>query len=374
MGCDFRIIDYNYPFQSNVSLSASSSDSSFPVSNLSHFFRSKVWRSNQYGHFTIGPTNKFIDFDIGGSDLLSTLIEGEYTAQTLATHIAAKMTASAGTTISCSYSTSTNKFTISKASGTLNLLWDSGANTANSVGSSIGFDVTSDDTGSLSYSSGQTVLHTEEWVQIDTLSTESIDTFAIVFDPSFGNKFSEEAVIKLQANATANFYSPAVNQTLTYDNDRGIYSHIFTTDQEYRYWRVSIVDPHNPYGYVELGKIILGKSSQPARDPEIGFSYKMLDQSVNEENSYGIAYSDIYPLRQEIELTFKLLNESDLDTLTSIYTRVGSTVPIAVFVDAQGQIFDKDRFFIYGKLGNEMAFKHIVRNYFDHTMRITESF
>ena len=42
---EFRIMDFNYVFQSNVDLTASTADSNFPVDNLTSTIRSKVWRT-----------------------------------------------------------------------------------------------------------------------------------------------------------------------------------------------------------------------------------------------------------------------------------------------------------------------------------------
>lgn len=48
---------------------------------------------------------------------------------------------------------SAGKFTIAKASGTLSLLWSTGANTAQTIGGKLGFLTAADDTGSLTYTS-----------------------------------------------------------------------------------------------------------------------------------------------------------------------------------------------------------------------------
>ena len=53
--------------------------------------------------------------------------------------------------ITVSYSSSTGKYTIESDGGTLSLLWNTGTNTANTVGTTIGFAVAADDTGSTSY-------------------------------------------------------------------------------------------------------------------------------------------------------------------------------------------------------------------------------
>lgn len=58
MSClDFKIIDHNFVFQSNVKLTASSASSAFPVSNLRQFFRSKVWR-------TTGIASEWLEIDL----------------------------------------------------------------------------------------------------------------------------------------------------------------------------------------------------------------------------------------------------------------------------------------------------------------------
>jgi len=371
--CDFRIIDYNYPFQDNVYLTASSEDISYPVTNLAHHFKSRVFKSNKAGYFKIISTNKFLDFKIGGGELTATLVENEYTATTLAAHIATRMTLAAGTTILCTYSTSTGKFTISKAAGTLQLLWDTGTNTTNSVGSALGFDDSSDYIGALTYSSAHVASNTEEFAIIDLRTEEAIDTFYMLFDPLSGNKISSQGAIYLQANATSNFDSPAFSQLLTFDEERGVYSHIFTTDQSYRYWKIKIVDPTNANVQSEFGKVILGKSTTLSRGPEIGFVYKLKDLSQSQTNGYGNTYVDSYPMVSNLEMNFKLLVEADMNTLIDMFNRNGVSTPMLWIIDAQEAIFDKDRFVIYGRMENDLSFKHIISEYFETSIKITEA-
>jgi hypothetical protein len=103
----------------------------------------------------IEATNKYIDFTDNVGTVAAILDEQVYqTPYHLADAIAAKMTgasaASEGATISCSFSKSTGKFTISTDGALLSLLWNTGTNTANAL-DAIGFDISADDTGSLSY-------------------------------------------------------------------------------------------------------------------------------------------------------------------------------------------------------------------------------
>ena len=55
------------------------------------------------------------------------------------------------TGITVTYNSTSGKFVIAKASGTLSLLWNTGTNAANTIGDKLGFSTAADDTGVLSY-------------------------------------------------------------------------------------------------------------------------------------------------------------------------------------------------------------------------------
>jgi hypothetical protein len=98
----------------------------------------------------ITATNKYIDFNDGAVKVAQVAEKFYKDPKELASALETAMNA-VSTGITVSYSNSTGKFTIAKASGTLSLLWSTGTNTANSIGATLGYVVASDDTGSLSY-------------------------------------------------------------------------------------------------------------------------------------------------------------------------------------------------------------------------------
>lgn len=105
----------------------------------------------------ITSSSKFIDFTDSVGTVAAELEEQWYsTPIDLANEIASKMTAasvaSGGDTISCTWSNSDGKFTISSDGSVLSLLWATGANTANSAKTKLGF-TNADDTASLTYTS-----------------------------------------------------------------------------------------------------------------------------------------------------------------------------------------------------------------------------
>lgn len=105
----------------------------------------------------ITSSSRFIDFTDSTGTVAAELTVGFYDNPIdLANEIASKMTAasvgSGNDTITCTWSNSTGKFTIVSDGSVLSLLWQSGANTANSAKTKLGFANT-DDTSALTYTS-----------------------------------------------------------------------------------------------------------------------------------------------------------------------------------------------------------------------------
>lgn len=104
----------------------------------------------------ITATNKFFDFNDGGVKVAQ-VPEGWYRSPVeLATALQDAINAASAiefTVVYNSYGASKGKFTLTAASGTFSILWQSGANAANSIGTTLGFLVAANDTGSLTYTS-----------------------------------------------------------------------------------------------------------------------------------------------------------------------------------------------------------------------------
>lgn len=102
----------------------------------------------------ITATNKFIDFTDDQGTFAASVPENLYrTPIELAEAIQAALESASAETFTVSYSNETGKFKIESGSAVLSLLWQSGTNAANSIGTTIGFLVASDDTGAVSYES-----------------------------------------------------------------------------------------------------------------------------------------------------------------------------------------------------------------------------
>lgn len=366
----FRLCATNLVVAEDTITTVSSQDASFPKENIKHDFRQKVFRPG--GLFVIDATNNKIDFDEGGGPLVATITVGSYTVSGLQTEIKTQLENAGAETYTVSKSTPTGTWTLASAGSTFDLLWNTGANTANSIGSTIGFDTANDDTGSLSYTSDNSAIHTQEWLVFNLGSALPIDTFAMVFDKLSGPVFSNAAVLKLQANATDAWSSPSLDVTLSIDSTYNTITHFFTADESYQYWRLSIVDANNAAGYVEVSKVLLGKATQLTQPPEIGFSHREDDLSSSTENRFGNVFADDYPIKRSLQVSYKALSLTDLRVLRSIFEDRKRIYPMWVSLDPTEVLFDKDEFLYYCTISNQYEPKHVFNIYFNVDMSFTE--
>lgn len=367
-----RIME-NRLFDDGLTITESSENSNFPASNLQKHFRSKVWRSNANGNFVIDSSNNAFDFDEGGSELNATISTGTFTSATLATEIQTQLTSTGGDTYTVSYSTGTGLFTIASDGGTLNLLWNTGTNTGTTIGGTIGFLIAADDTGSTSYVGDNIAIHTEETVTINFGSAVAVDSVAIFNDGETDFNLSSTATVQIQGNASDSWGSPSVNQTLTRDVARKIFTHFFASDQTFQYWRLRVVDVDNTDLFIEIPSLVLSDSTLLAQNPQQGFKYAEKDRSKNTTNLYGNRYTDKYPIQKTLSFNYKILTEADLETLFQIFERVGTFEPITVAMDPLETILEKDRFIIYGYLKSVDATQAFTDS-FDTGLSLVEAF
>jgi len=216
---------------------------------------------------------------------------------------------------------------------------------------------------------------TAQRVVFDLKTAEEIDSFAILFNPIQGEgvKLSDTATVKLQANATDSWASPALEVTLSVDDTYGVITHFFSAPESYRYWAVEITDTGNAYGYIEIAKVILAKATQLGQTPEIGFVDSLDDQSKVTETPYGHRYADVYPTRRGFEFDYAAMTEGDIEALQSIFRRVGAVTPIALALDPTATLFDRERFFLYGYLDDKFQSKNRFYSYFDSGLKLVEA-
>jgi hypothetical protein len=203
-----------------------------------------------------------------------------------------------------------------------------------------------------------------ENVVFDLITTEAINSVVILWSKEDGIQLTDSAVVKIQANATNSWTSPAVNVTLTIDNNYLVASHFFTSDQSYRYWRVLVQDPGNADGFVELGVVWLGKAID-IENAQNGFNFDLVDKSTISTTDFGHQYVDEYPLIASIDFKYQYLDYSTIQILENAYRNNGTKLPVLLVLDETETVFDKDHFLVYGKFKNKFGLSHVRYNIFN---------
>jgi len=275
-----------------ANITATSSDTSFPLTNaLNKQRRSRVWRSA--GFFEVTSSNNTIIFrETVAVDLTATITAGFYSSLTaFSAAVKTALEAVGASTYTVTNDGTTNfKFTIASdgagGGGVLELRFADASNTSEGL---LGFDSTNL-SGSLSYNGDFLKLHTEEAILFDLGIAANPQDFILIGPRNRPLRFSPTATLKLQANPTNNFTSPAFESTLTL-KDRAIVS-LSTTGlgtTSYRFWRIQFVD-QNPNGFVEVGAFFLGNHYTPTRNPQFPFVTTHEDRSISVISEGGTDY------------------------------------------------------------------------------------
>lgn len=125
--------------------------------NAGEFINANFSLSGTKYHFNpirIAAADTKLDFVDDGGDHVATVTAKLYRdPYELAEALQTAMNAVSTDVITVSFSSTTGKFTIAGDGALFQLEWNTGANTANTIGDKIGFSVAADDTGSLTYTS-----------------------------------------------------------------------------------------------------------------------------------------------------------------------------------------------------------------------------
>ena len=116
-----------------------------------------------------------------------------------------------------------------------------------------------------------------------------------------GHNLSESAVVKVQANISNNFLAPPVTKVVPYnENIMGVVGEF---GGEFQYYRVTILDPGNTDGYIQIGRIVGGRLLQLVDDEDI-------------TDSYSVDYKD----QSEKMKTYGFFSQSNENIITRIFS------------------------------------------------------
>jgi hypothetical protein len=112
----------------------------------------KVYSDNITIESNVNDMLDWLENDGTDHTYATTLTAGDYTPADLATHIQTLMRTAGDSNTTVTWDSTTKKFTIANSTlSALTLEWSTGANDSENCGQALGFDITADDSGSLSY-------------------------------------------------------------------------------------------------------------------------------------------------------------------------------------------------------------------------------
>jgi hypothetical protein len=324
----------------------SSESGTYPIDNAYNIEkRRKTWRT--IGHWTVVTLENTIVFEETiAVPLTATITAGEYNSDTtFFAAIKAALEAVGGSTYTVSRDVVTNKIVITAVLGggatIFSILWTDPGSA--DMADMLGYSVASDDTGSLVYTADLVRIHLNEWVEWDLGFPVNANAFIGLADRNKPLKMSPSAVIKIQANWTNSWNTPAVDLTCDYEDFiLGKVDEAGLADQPYRYWRFYIEDKDNPYGYIELGTLFLCEALVLTRGaPVFPMEKPQEDRSVVAYSEGGQTIVGAGPKTQSFNLGWEGLDKDSFESLMEIYDEHGVHNSFFVVMDSQNAFSTK---------------------------------
>lgn len=367
-----RLMSDNFLDPNVVSSSyVSSEQTAFPSSNLYVFQRrSKIWRSNGFWEIT-ASNNTLVFTDDGSTPLTATITVDNYTSTTLLfAEIKTQMETVGANTYTISQDANTSKIKIASSGGTFTLVW-----TSSTIGTALGFDVVTDDTGATTYTADLLKINTSEWLKWDFGLSTNPKAFILIGDRNKPIKISPNATIKLQGNETDVWTSPSYEQTLTY-NDAviSVFDSTGLHTEALRYWRLEILDISNPLGYIQIGSLFLGDFLIQTRGAvQFPFTSQFIDRSTTVFSEGGQSFSDIRQITEQFNLSWFGLTYSEKEDIESLFSTYKTASPFFISVDPNGVFSSSSNYYIrYVKFDSPPQFTLESPNNFSCNIQLRE--
>jgi hypothetical protein len=360
MSKPIRFMYNNFGNAQSTTRTYSSQLSAFPFSAAFDSYRFTGWRPS--GAFEITAANNTIYIN-DGADKTVTLTNATYaTGALLAAHIQTQLNASSSNW-TCTYSSSTYKFTVGRSSGTAILRF---TQTTNASWGTIGYLGISDSSVGTGTAADVVRIHTSEWLHFDLLNQYQIDAFIAIGAISAYFPIPDSATVTIKANNLDDFSSPPLNETMTVTED-GIFKFFDGIDSSYRYWRIDFEDKANPNGpsVFDLRVIYLGSMEAMSRNISNGFRASRIDKSVGLESEAGTFYYRKKPKYWQIDGSVDWTVPADRKIVSDLYDYVGNTIPFFVALDPTTAISDTiSEFAKYVTFDGALDKTHLLYNYF----------
>lgn len=210
---------------------------------------------------------------------------------------------------------------------------------------------------------------TQEIIFQADISSE-IDTFAII-----GHNFSDSAAVILEANTTNNFVAPPFTAVIPYAEANMIHASALGSD--YEYYKLTIIDPANPCGYIEIGRVVAGRAFIMQADEDISDSYSIstADKSKKMATEGFFRASNENVLVRSFSASFQKLDtrtgsDDNFQGLRTFFKNVRTTRPFVAILDRD----NPSLFNVWAQLNSIPSENYGINQYVNMSFQIEEIF
>lgn len=191
-------------------------------------------------------------------------------------------------------------------------------------------------------------------IVIDFGAPTAIDAIGIM-----GHNFTSAVTLNIEGDDDSAFGSPDVDLALTYNEDQVVY--VWSSDQTYRYWRLTISDNTNS-SYPWIGELVLGKLIRFTHPVTWGVSESYKFNVVTHTSDYGVPWNYYRAQTRAFEsMNFEQRPDSEVtEFVTMIKASKGSFLPVLIILDT-----DAPNDAIFGHLTNGMQKQFVFVDWTD---------
>lgn len=202
---------------------------------------------------------------------------------------------------------------------------------------------------------------TAEWVKWDlVVTTKDVDCVAII-----NHNLTSGATVTFEGHTSDSWGAPTVNETLTVgtDADSNVIPrivHYFTQDN-LRWWRVTVDDPSNPDGYIQIGRIMFGEYYEVTRDLSSDAQVERIDPSEGTKSPGEVPVLTQKERFRRVRTSFQFVGQTETDKWDAIFDYLGNSRPALITWDTARA--NKDSAYVY--LVTPLGLAHQFANYYD---------
>jgi hypothetical protein len=166
-----------------------------------------------------------------------------------------------------------------------------------------------------------------EWIKFYLGTTaEKITMVAL-----FGHNLTSGATVKLQAySEDAWTVPPAYESPAMTWNAHAI---VLFLNQTYKWWRVTLADPDNGDGYIEIGRICAGEYYEPAINITEDLRKRIVDPSDKQESEGRQGYAVEKQVYRVYEVKFTGISRTQQGELETMFRSAKNIRPLAMALD-----------------------------------------